>query len=383
MRKPRVLVLHRQQSAVGYYRQWVPARALARAGWEVTWSEERPWFRRPQLEEWIRDQAARHEVVLVDREVKPERLGLLVGLRHLMNDGRMVVDLDDDIMNIPPWNLGRGDYHPGQAAWNATMWHLMWAELATVTTSTLAERFRCRAHGIRVVPNVLDPADWEGHPVNPERAADPAFRIFYGGASGHYGDLDVVRPALEAFLLDPPAPVRLVCFGTVPKWLHDLRRRYPHRVVVCRWVPFRDYPAAVAWGGFDLSLAPLAEHPFNEAKSAIKALEAGIQGIPFLATPVGPYRDLPRDAFHVIPPEGWLDFLREAVRSRDLLARAAKRAREFVLDVGTVARVASLWEDVIEDVRSRPRIDSVEAAEALPDVGSTGTDGPGEPDARP
>jgi len=381
----RVLVLHRQQSAVGYYRQWIPARALARAGHEVTWQEEHPWFKRPQLEDWIREVAARHDVLLVDREVDPRRLGLLVGLRHLMPDGRMVVDYDDDFTNVPPWNLARGDYNPGQAAWNAATWHMMWAEMTTVTTSTLADRFRPKSHAIRVVPNVLDPADWEGHPVNPEREADPAFRIFYGGASGHYGDLDVVRTGLERFLLDPPAPVRLICFGTIPKWLHDLRRRHPARVILCRWVPFRDYPAAVAWGGFDLAIAPLAEHPFNEAKSAIKALEAGIQGVPFLGSRVGPYRDLPSDAFFTLPndPDAWYDFLREAVRDPGPLRRAAKRAREFVLDVGTVARAAPLWEDVIEDVRSRPRIESVEMAEALPHAGSPDADATGEPDSGP
>ena len=113
--------------------------------------------------------------------------------------------------------------------------------------------------------------------------------------------------------------------------------------------------------------------------SSIKFLEAAVQGIPFLGSRVGPYRDLPADTAFTLPnePGTWLDFLREAVRDRGLLQRTAARAREFVLDTMTVERLAPLWEDVIEDVRSRPRIVSREMAEDLPHAGEPRTDADG------
>ncbi len=382
--RPRVLFLHRQQTAVGYYRQWVPARALSRAGWPVTWREDRPWSRTwgrtpEERAAWVAEQAANHDVVVVDREIDPGRLGFLVGLRHRIPDGRMIVDFDDDFLQVPPWNPGRKHYNPGQKCYETGLWHLMWAELTTVTTRALADRFRSRCHAIRVVPNMIDPADWTGLPVDPERRNDPAFRIFYGGAGGHYGDMDVARPGLERFLENPPRPVRLVCFGSIPKWLHDLRRRHPGRVILCPWVPFEDYPAAVAWGGFDLAIAPLAEHPYNLAKSSIKFLEATVQGIPFLASRVGPYAELPSDVAVTIPntPSAWHDTLRDLATDPALLEPLVRRARQFVLDTATVDHLASVWEDVIEDVRSRPKITGREDAEALPDERSPDPDAPG------
>ena len=42
----KILMLHRQQSAVGYYRTWLPARYLAKQGHEVYWWENDRSFRK-------------------------------------------------------------------------------------------------------------------------------------------------------------------------------------------------------------------------------------------------------------------------------------------------------------------------------------------------
>lgn len=279
----RILMLHRQQSAVGYYRTELPARALRAFGHTVTTFDE-PYDRvmHPEPYAWIGEQAGKFDLIIVDRALHYGDLALFAGLRHLNPGARMIVDFDDDYTAVPPWNTSHTAFQVGQQYREAGNAHLKLSEMTTVSTDVLAERFAVRSHHIKTNLNFIDPADWTGLPTDPSRAGDPGLRILYGGASGHFGDLDVVKKGIEAVIEKPPVPFRLICFGALPYWLHEASRRHPSRVISLPWIPFEDYPAAVAWGQFDVAIAPLCDHPFNQAKSNIKWLETAVQGIPFL-----------------------------------------------------------------------------------------------------
>lgn len=364
----RILILKRQHSAVSYYRQAIPARILREAGYEVTFQGDLPAAEQPRnaaaLSNFLVSRLGSFDLLFVDRGVSFAEIGAdeekgLLGYHAAAcaGDARMLVDFDDDFTCCPKWNQVYGFFQPGQEQYEAGLAHLQLAEMTTVTTNDLATRFRDRAHRIRVLPNVIDFADWEHHPVNPYRPRDPRVRLFYGGAAGHYGDLDVLEDAMVAFIENPPCPVRWIVRGAAGRWVHDLSRRFPERVVVLPWAPFEDYPAATAWGGFDLAIAPLAQHPFNDAKSNIKALEAAAQGIPFLASRVGPYRDLPTEGFVTVPntPDAWLTALRDLTTDRDRRATLAAKAKEWTHDTHTPARVRKRWVDAVEEaLAARP-----------------------------
>ena len=236
--------------------------------------------------------------------------------------------------------------------------------MVTVSTRTLANRFREDSHAIRVVPNRVDPKDWEGFQVNPERKDDPHLRVLYGGASGHFGDMDVAREGLEAMLRKQPVPWRLICFGAVPAWIHEVKLEMPGKVVVLPWTPFRDYPQMIAWGGFDLAVAPLAEHEFNEAKSNIKWLEAGIQGIPFLCSKVGPYAEIPEGAAIRVEntPAQWADGLRVLLTDETLRKNLKEEAYQAVRDSWTLDSGGENLQILLEETMSRPRIEGLEDA---------------------
>ena len=157
-------------------------------------------------------------------------------------------------------------------------------------------------------------------------------------------------------------PWVLICFGAIPSWLHELARKYPKRVSTLPWVPFLDYPQAVAWGGFDAALAPLAKHPFNEAKSNIKWLEAGLQRIPLICSSEGPYKDIPGDcAFKVEnTPAQWAQALKVVLTDGDLRNQVKERTFTEVMDGWTVSTVGPQWVAAIERARDKPRILSLE-----------------------
>lgn len=360
--KLRILMLHRQVSAVGYYRTHLTARILRAAGHEVTCPmESYERLLKENEEAFVLSHADKYDLIIADRVVRFIDLQFFAGLRHINPGSRMIVDFDDDFTDVPPWNPAWATFQSGQQHRESGLAHLKLAEMTTVSTETLRQRFERRAHVVRHCPNSIDLADWQNLPVNPERAADKPLRILYGGASGHFGDLDVVRAGLEAVIEKPPVPIRLICFGALPFWLHEAARKFPGRVVSLPWVPFEDYPATVAWGGFDVALAPLNDHPFNYGKSNIKWLEAAAQGIPFFCSAVGPYNDIPDGCAIRVPntPVQWSEGLRVLLKDAALRQSLREEALAAVRDY-TVDSQARYWQDAVEEAMSRPRIESVE-----------------------
>jgi len=349
----RILFIKRQQSAVGYYRTDVPAKALAQLGHQVTVDSLGS-----DPEAKARELIGTFDLLIADRAISEQTCGILAGLRHWTPGARMIVDFDDDFTNVPTWNAAHSNYRPGMSYRTVGLQHLRVAELTTVSTRPLAATFAPKTHAIMACENAIDPKDWQNLPVSPDRGADPCLRILYGGAQGHYGDLDAIRPGLQAFLEKPPVPVRLVCFGALPFWLHELARQIPGRVVSLPWVPFPDYPSTIAWGGVNLAIAPLAAHGFNTAKSNIKWLEAAIQGIPFLCSNVGPYAEIPEGCAVRAEDGDWQDALNALVTDPDFRATIASRALSAVLDSWTLDQKRDSWQTAVETVMSRPRIES-------------------------
>jgi glycosyltransferase involved in cell wall biosynthesis len=378
---PRILMLHRQGSAVGAYRIINQARLLEEMGYDVTYSDDPRAtyhsFLRPEkhtierkdwLGQWFKENAGKFDILWVDRGVSGEEVGLLAGFKHYSQGCKMVVDFDDDFTQVPPWNPAFKQFQPGQEAYHAGLNHLKLAEMVTVSTPGLEEAFRGRCHRIHCLPNRIDPKEWD-HPVNPERSDDPHVRILYGGAAGHYGDLDDARAGLEAVVRKQVVPLRLICFGTYPAWVHELSHELPGKTVCLPWISFVHYPKAIAWGGFDMALAPLADHPFNKGKSNIKFLEAAVQGIPFICSNIGPYADIPDECAIKVEntPARWAEAITTVAQDDALRDRLRACAREEVLSTWTLDKNMEILHTIIDETLAAPRIETAEDARLASD----------------
>jgi hypothetical protein len=377
----KILCLHRQHSAVGYYRTWTRARLLKEMGHEVTWFEDEPYHlalkpknkvsdRNLWPDEWLRENFGVFDIIMVDRALSNEEWARFAGYRHYTPNCRMIVDFDDDFTCVPWWNPAQANFQPGQEAYEAGLNHLRMAEMTTVSTEALRERFKDRCHAIRVVPNRIDPGDWLHKPVDPERADDPSVRVLYGGAHAHLGDLDEMREGIEGVVRRQPVPWRLICFGALPHWLYDLAKEQPGKVVALPWAQFTLYPTVTAWGGFDLALAPLAstEKPpkkkqakpclFNAAKSNIKWQEATIQGFPLVCSNVGAYADIPDGCAIKVEntPAAWAEALRNCLQEKVLRQSVHKAAKQAVYDEWTIDKGEANLQILLEETMDRPRI---------------------------
>jgi len=107
-------------------------------------------------------------------------------------------------------------------------------------------------------------------------------------------------------------------------------------------VPVGRYPARLARLGFDIAVAPLVDHPFNRAKSALKLLEYGALALPVVASDIEPYRSAP-----VIrvgdDPEAWIEALRSIARSSDGGRARGVELRRWVEKTGTLQVQIASW----------------------------------------
>lgn len=364
MSKPRILIIHRQQTAVGYYRQHQPAKILRRLGFEVDHDETTAFrLKQPSPSEWLEGRIGKFDVILCDRGAAWNEIAILRQFVHSSPGCRMITDFDDHFLDVPKWNhVAARVYKPGMECHDSGLGHLRMSEMVTVSTPKLAEFYQNRTHAIRLAPNLIDLTDWPDKPVCPDRRKDKPIRILYGGAAGHYGDMDAIRGGLESFLRNPPRPIRLICFGTAPRWMHDMARNFPGRVIVLPWWGFDDYPAGIAWGGFDFAIAPRADHPFNLCSSNIKWLEAAAQGFPVVASNVGEYAAIPPNCAFLTEnrAKDWEDALTQMTIDADLRRSLAAASLKEVRSKWTIDSGLSVWESIVEETLQRPRIETFE-----------------------
>lgn len=226
----------------------------------------------------------------------------------------VVVEVDDDFQTVDPANIAWRTVHPGASP--DRNWHWLrdacrLADLVVVTTPALAIRYG--RHGrVRIIPNYV-PRRYLHVARDPEAGRE--LRVGWSGSvDTHPHDLQVTRGAVARVLTRHGLRFHLIGSGRLP--LHDpvtgeqmrdddgnpvdaLDWRIPHHLNLPDdttfahtggWLSLTQYPLGLA--KLDVGIVPLAPGPFNEAKSWLKGLEMAALGVPFVASPTGPYRQL-------------------------------------------------------------------------------------------
>ncbi len=101
--------------------------------------------------------------------------------------------------------------------------------------------------------------------------------------------------------------------------------------------------------GFDIGIAPLADTAFNRARSNVKLKEYAAAGAMWLASPVGPYRELgPEQGGLLVSDRDWTKTLSRVIEDEPLRRELTERARTWAASE-TVEQTASSWETVLQD----------------------------------
>ena len=305
---PRVLAQAADVVGCGQYRIIAPAHALSEAGLAQAWTVHRRF-------DPVEVERMQIDTLVFQRQVFDPQIEAVA--RH-QRYGRAlrVFELDDLLDRLPERSVHRGGM-PKDIAQRLRRVIGMCDRLV-VSTPPMAAAYGAWCGEVKVVPNYLHAARWDG--LRPRRRQGARPRLGWVGGSGHGGDLALVSEVIEALA----GEVEWVLMGM------RLEETLPYLHEYHDGVQFDDYPDKVASLNLDLAIAPLEDNAFNEAKSNLRLLEYGILGVPVVCSDVYPYRgDFPVTRVRNRPQE-WIEAIREHLADPDLCASRGDALRSHV-----------------------------------------------------
>jgi GT2 family glycosyltransferase/glycosyltransferase involved in cell wall biosynthesis len=222
------------------------------------------------------------DVLVCQRHVAPDLATAERLIDHCRVRGiRLVYDLDDDLVSIPPT-------HPEAARLVplAEVVHRFIAAADSVWAATpeLRRRLTSIRPDVEIVRNAHDDRIWRRAPPGPTSLHREPVRILYMGTATHDDELEFLAPVAEALQRQFGRRVRFDVVGVASR--EHLPRGFD-RVVPEASPTTRSYPGFVEWfcrQRWDLAVAPLLDSPFNRCKSAIKLLDYAALGLPIVAS---------------------------------------------------------------------------------------------------
>jgi Glycosyl transferases group 1 len=232
-----------------------------------------------------------------------------------------VYESDDDILNPEPSILARLCDDRIRESVKYMLWR---SDLVTVSTPYLAEQWRRHTSApVVVLQNVI-----HEDLLRMERIRRDRVTVGWAGGASHLIDILTIQdPLVHVLERHPAADMHFIGVDYSPVvWVGA-----PRLHGQCRWTNWHDdvWDFYREWD-FDIALAPLADVPFNRAKSHLKCLDAFARGTPVIASDMEPYREIVVDGkngYLVRTAEQWRARLRELVNdaaAREELGRNAK-----------------------------------------------------------
>jgi glycosyltransferase involved in cell wall biosynthesis len=282
--------------------------------------------------------------VLFVHRFADERAQRLV--REAKSGGAAIVwDNDDDIGSVPKGTVAYRTF--GGIHWERRLAGMRKifraADLVTAPSRALAERLGgFGATRVEVVENYV-PDQWI------QQDARSRTGITIGWVAGLEHAMDAERLPIRAVLqrlLDerPDVHVRTIGLGL------GLRNdRYRAADVV----PLMELCERLA--EFDIGIAPIAELDFNRARSNIKLKEYAAGGVPWLASPIGPYAGMgEQQGGRLVADDGWYEALSRLIEKPRERRKLVKRGAKWVAGE-TLTKNVGRWDALLQETVERAR----------------------------
>lgn len=296
------------------------------------------------------------DVIVTQRAALGSQEAIRALSRHARRTGAaLVVDLDDDLLNIPASHPDARALRPRAAVVAAS---LDAADFVWVSTPSLAELVSQRRPDAQVIGNALDERLWN-RAERPGPIYDEPVRILAMGTPSHEADFDLILPALLRLKAEYQDMVVIDVLGMTGQALPDGLNRIGPSIH-----GRRSYPAFVDWlcsvhPGWHIGLAPLLDTPFNRCKSSLKALDYAALGTAVLASDVPVYQGSLADGVtgELVPndPYAWYARLDWLMRHQADRRRLTHGVREAFLANGTLAGQAGLRRAALQQAIERVR----------------------------
>lgn len=310
-------------------------------------------------------EAMMSDVIVFQRPTEPEKVKVI---KLLQEAGKKVVFDNDDTYKPNsgvPTNMERVNDKVGKrlSEMNENIEEFVkQADLVTTTTEFLAKEYRKLNKNVVVIPNQIDPFNYE----EPLRNTGNKIRVGIVGSVSSNDDYLNIVDTLD--YLKSRDDVEIVVFGLPHKddpKAKEIRKIYKKELDF--WDKYADerqpfvsmanYYQTLNELRLDLMLIPRQESYFNKCKSNIKYLEASMFEIPVIAQGFtngdSPYdRDLNgKNGFIVKTGHSWIPTVKKLLDDKKLRIRVGKTAKKYVLKHYNIEKNYKLWDWAYKSIK--------------------------------
>jgi tetratricopeptide (TPR) repeat protein len=277
----------------------IPAKALARAGYKVKLAHS---CTNGDLSEY-------DLFVFSQPHISKEIMEALTKCNQIGK--KTALYLDDDYFEMPTTHPNYTKLGPGNpAAMKALENAISMANMLVTTNQSLAQKYVAN-HKIKVIPPAWDPSN----PLWQKKA--PKHDALHLGIISHHivaKDASMITPCIKRVLRENSQT--LLAIGgetTVYGSLSDLP---DDRTLFIPIPGFDDYPYLLAQ--IDILLLPHKNTPYNQNRSDLPLMEAGIRRIPWVASPTSAYKEWGVGGLLVDKPEDWYEAITRLIKDSQL-----------------------------------------------------------------
>ena len=355
----KIFMLHSGVPGVRYYRMALPCDQLSERFGHDIYAEDTSleglsqsdWQSRaldPQWHENLENLTRGCDLLLAQLIHAPQSLAVLKGIRAF-HDMPLVVDIDDNIEDVPAYNRGAEAYRPNSDLNNITIRQLHEADAVTVTTEHLKKVVGKYNENVYVLPNSLDIKLWD-RDVEFPRKRPGQIRIGWMGAQTHEDDFRLVIPAIKR-ILKIYDNVKFYFLGGVPECVHAIDHK--NAIKMNQWYDIIEYPSRMRQWQFDIGIAPLRDNNFNRSKSNLRWLEYSVMGIPSVVSRVEPFNRCViegKTGLFAYESDEWFEQMVRLIDDEILRQDIGAAARIEVEKSFDIRKNAKLWDKVYKRV---------------------------------
>lgn len=262
---------------------------------------------------------------------------------------KVIVDCDDLLDNLPsdhPDYIHFKNSHAAQCVSHADHF---------VTSTTYIQKTWGHLNkNITVIENCIDEKRYEGYDGQP-KPYKAGFVVGWTGSQTHRPDLystGFIEGLARAMRKcdDMRAHFHVLCPQTL---LDEFGVRVTYNPTV---VDYLDWPAMCFTLPFDLCAVPLADHPFNDAKSDLRLLDMAPFQVPCLASPRDQFlRHQDQGSVLLVEqdtPEHWEEALVGAYENQEKVRQVGIAANQYVMQARVAHIGAEKWRQLLHSLLS-------------------------------
>lgn len=267
--------------------------------------------------------------------------------------GKLIYEIDDDLTDGAGLTE-RGYGGSTKALAERVKTYVRSADAVSVSTTRLAEVLSTyvpeAASKIRVIPNYLDSQLWglQGAAPEPHTTRERPLKLGYAGTPTHTEDLMLIRDVVQE--LEQDHGIEFEVIGAFQRTEAPFGRRIelPNNSV---------YPVFTEWlttiVDWDIAVIPLADNPFNRAKSNLKFLDYAALNTAIVCSDNVEYRKVARDGENCLmvanDANSWKEALLRLIEDPQLRHRLAAAANQDLREKWTVQKNLASYKALLDD----------------------------------